>query len=309
MLELFSKEISQSVFNTLLYSDVFDYPLTTSEVYRYLSGRSASYATVCRVLSSDTRFSRTGNFFTLAGREEIVFLREQRELRSRVLLPRALAYGRVIGSLPFIRMTALTGSLAVSNVSNHEDFDYMLVTQPGRLWTARAIVLLFGRFKRWAGHTICPNVIVAENTLEWNPHDLYSARDLCQMIPITGIDVYYQLMKANPWVRDYLPNAYAEIVGISLEGKQEPISGFQRFLEMPLRGRLGESLERWEMERKIRRLTGREGFGDETVFNANLCQGNFDHHRRWTQQELGKRTGVHNKNTTSGHASAEMRIV
>ena len=118
----------------------------------------------------------------------------------------ALKYGCMLGALPFIRMVALTGSLAVMNSAKVSDFDYMLVTTPNRVWTARAFALLLNRFTRLFGHTLCPNLIVSENALTWSTHDLYSARELCQMIPITGMDVYRKLMRANKWTKHFLPN-------------------------------------------------------------------------------------------------------
>jgi hypothetical protein len=162
----------------------------------------------------------------------------------------------------------------------------MLVTAPGRLWTARAFVLLFGRFIRLFGHTICPNLMITENSLDWHQHDLYSARELCQMIPITGKDTYRTLMKENEWVNGLLPNAIMESGG-SLPNKQDSI--LQKSLEFLLSGKLGDRFENWEMDRKIARFSKQDGFGEETVFNAELCQGNFDHHRKWTQEKLEQR--------------------
>ena len=280
---LFS-EISQAVFHTLLYSDVFDYPLTASEVHRYLTQISATYEDVWEVLNENPQFIKRGDYFALTGRESIVPIRARRTRRSQELLPYAIRYGRVLGCLPFVRMVTLTGSLAVMNISQNADFDYMLVTSPGRLWTARAFVLLFGRCTKIRGHTICPNLIVSTDSLEWHRHDLYSARELCQMIPITGKDVYQKLMQANAWIRDVLPNAY-QISNIS-----ETSPGFlRRFLEFPLLGKPGDRLERWEMNRKIARFAKQEGFGDETVFNTQMCQGNFDHHRHWTEEAFRQR--------------------
>jgi hypothetical protein len=200
----------------------------------------------------------------------------------------ALRYGRILGRLPFIRMVALTGSLAVLNVSGDEDFDYMLIALPGRLWTARAFALVFNRFVKLFGHTICPNLILSENALEWSRHDLYSAREFCQMIPITGLDTYQKLMHANAWVREYLPNAYMES-GSLLSNSHKRGSVLQNFLEFFLRGTLGDRFEQWEMNRKIRRFSAQEGFGEETIFTADICQGNFDHHSKWTREALEQR--------------------
>ncbi len=36
------------------------------------------------------------------------------------------------------------------------------------------------------------------------------------------------------------------------------------------------------MKRKIARFVQQDGFSDETVFNTDMCQGNFDHHRELT---------------------------
>lgn len=287
MPELFSDEISQAILKTLLYSDVFDFPLTAQEAHRFLHGKLATYDEVVQTLSKDPRFSRREDFFTLMGRGELVDIRKQRESRSKELMPYALKYGRLLGSLPFVRMVALTGSLAVMNVSKNADFDYLLVTHPGRLWTARAFALLFGRLTRRLGHTICPNLIISENSLVWHQHDLYSARELCQMIPMSGKDVYRKLMKANGWVKEFLPNAFTELYGEPDE--QERASLLRKTLELLLRGKLGDYFEQWEMNRKIARFSKQEGFGEETVFNTELCQGNFDHHRKWTQEKLGQR--------------------
>ena len=285
MLEHFQSELSQAVLQAILYSDVFDYPLTAPQVYHYLPGILTSYDDVSQVLNADPRFSKKGKYYTLVGREGIVSIHEQREVHSKQLLPFALKYGHLIGCLPFIRMVALTGSLAVMNVSRNADFDYMLVTQPGRLWTARAFVLLFGRFTNFFGHTICPNLIVSENSLVWHQHDLYSAHELCQMIPISGGDVYHKLMKLNDWIHDFLPNTHME----SSSKLLEKFSKLQKFLEFLLGGRLGDLFDHWEMNRKVARFSRQAGFGEETIFNSDMCQGNFEHHRKGTEEELEQR--------------------
>jgi hypothetical protein len=171
--------------------------------------------------------------------------------------------------------------MAVMNISKNADFDYMLVTTPGRLWTARAFALAFNRYVHLFGHTLCPNLIVSENALEWPLHDLYSARELYQMIPITGIDVYQRLLKANEWAKDFLPNAFLECDGRPSPMREQAVA-LQRVLEFSLRGKPGDLFEKWEMTRKVARFSKQAGFGAETIFNADVCQGNFHHHRKWT---------------------------
>ena len=279
--------LSRAVLHTVAYSDIFDYPLTAREIHRYLTGVRASLEEIVQVVATHGMVTRTGNYFTLRGREEIVRIRKQREVRSRELMPRAIRYGRLLGALPYIRMVALTGSLAVMNVSKNEDFDYLLVTAPGRVWTARACAVSFNRLTRLRGHTLCPNLIVSESALEWPLHDLYSARELYQMIPVAGMDVYRRLLAANRWATKFLPNVW--------QTSEAPTSGeisevsMPKLLELPLNGKFGDRFEEWEMDRKIARFSTQAGFGTETIFNAEVCQGNFHHHRKWTKEAFEKK--------------------
>ena len=283
MLDQSSKNLSRAILQTVAYSDIFDYPLTAREIHRYLTGIKTSLEEVVRALGEDGVVTRTDDYFTLPGREEIVRTRRRRLIYSAELLPRAIAYGRMLGSLPYIRMVALTGSLAVMNVAENQDFDYMLVTTPGRLWTGRAFALALNRLARLDGFTLCPNLIVSEAALRWTQMDLYSARELCQMIPVTGLDVYQRLIEANEWVEEFLPNAYLECTSLHPPRQRRTIA-FQNLFEFLLRGNAGDKLENWEMARKIARFSKQTGFGEETFFNAEVCQGNFHHHRTRTQE-------------------------
>jgi hypothetical protein len=289
---MFIGDLEHAILKALAYSDIFEHPLRLKELHRYLPMRADVRQLPLVLESMRGQVGGKDDFYFLTGREEIVGIRKQREANSQKLMPRALAYGRILGSLPFVRMAALTGSLAVMNISKNADFDYMLVTVPGRVWMARAFAVLFNRFVRVLGHTLCPNLIVSENALEWPLHDLYSARELCQMIPITGMDVYQRLMAENQWVGDFLPNAFLESNSLLLEDLRKQASAFQSFLELPLRGEFGDRFEQWEMNRKITRFSKQEGFGTETVFNADVCQGNFHHHRKWTREVFEEKLNV-----------------
>lgn len=282
-----SISLARAILEALTYSDIFDYPLRFDELHRYLPVRADAEELSVTVDSMREQVEYQDGFYFLTGRDEIVEIRKQRGTRSRKLLPIALRYGRILGSLPFIRMVALTGSLAVLNISKNADFDYMLVTAKGRVWTARAFALLFNRFVRPFGHTICPNLIVSESALGWPLHDLYSARELIQMIPISGMDVYREVIEGNSWVKEILPNRSYDFS--RAKTATEVATTIKYFLEFPLRNNLGNRFESWEMTRKIARFSQQPGFGEETVFTADVCQGNFHHHRKWTREIFEER--------------------
>jgi len=285
MHNMFNGTLECAILETMAYSDIFGYPLRLDELHRYLPLQAEMECLPQTIELLHDQVGEKDGYYFLAGREIIVELRKHREAHSQKLFQLAWKYGRIMGALPFIRMVALTGSLAVLNSSNESDFDYMLVAASGRVWIARVFSLLFNRITRLFGYTLCPNLIISENALVWSQHDLYSARELCQMIPITGLDVYSKLMRRNKWVRDFLPNA---TVRLSETSKASRVR-WQKFLEFPLRGKLGDRIESWEMNRKIPRFTEQEGFGDETIFNADMCQGNFNHHRDSTRKMFEER--------------------
>jgi len=268
-----------AILETLAYSDIFDFPLTIDELHRFLV-QPASLQDLDQCAAGMKDVDRRDGYFYLRGREEIVEIRKHRQDASRKVFKRAIIYGRILAVLPFIRMVALTGSLTMLNLSKDSDIDFMLVAAHGYVWTARAFAILLGRVTRLFGDTLCPNLIVSERALEWPLHDLYSAREFCQMVPIAGKDVYLHLLSTNSWMKAFLPNANP-IWDREVSHKKE--SRFDIFESM-FRTKIGLQFESWEMKRKIARFSRQAGFGEETVFTADVCQGNFDHHRKWTEE-------------------------
>lgn len=281
---MFTDELEHAILETLAYSDIFDYPLRLDELYSYLPIRTEIEQMSRSLESLNGQVGKNDGYYFLTDREIIVEIRKQRITYSYKFYQHALMYGQILGSLPFIRMVALTGSLAVMNSSTNADFDYMLIAAPGRVWMARGFALLLNRLSRLFGHTLCPNLIVSESSLTWSTHDLYSAHELYQMIPIAGMDVYLKLMKANPWAEEFFPNGFK-----TFKSPNDSQALFQKIFETPLRGKVGDHIERWEMKRKIMKLSKQSGFGKETLFNAEVCQGNFGHHNQRTNQALQER--------------------
>ncbi len=276
--------LTTAILKTLSYSDVFDHPLTLEEMHRYLVA-SACSEEIAACLAGMDLIQNTAGYYHLAGRSAIVQVRRQREALSRRAYERAQWYGRILGRLPFVRMVALTGSLAMRNCDQNGDYDYMLVTKRGRVWTARIFAMLLNRIAHIFGETLCPNLIVSETMLEWKQHNLYYAREIAQMIPISGQATFIDLRVVNKWIEQYLPNWDHDQ---TLELNEKTL-WLQRMCEFFLSGGPGDRLESWEMNRKIRKFSRQAGFGIETNFTAEICQGNFDHHGMWTLQRYEER--------------------
>lgn len=282
--------VEDAILKTLAYVDIFDYPLTAGEIHRYLARVEAPPATVKERLANGClvprRLSHHEGYFMLPGREGIVATRRRRETIARRLWPEALRYGRIIAALPFVRMVAVTGSLAVNNAEADADIDYLLVTGNDRLWICRAMAILVVRAAVRRGVSLCPNYLLSERALSFEERNLYTAHELAQMVPVSGADVYRKMRALNGWTAKWLPNAMKAPPGPDASYGPAPQANgrLAGLAERLLQSGVGARIERWEMRRKIDRFgkPAEDGYKGraEVAFSPDWCKGHFDGHAR-----------------------------
>ena len=283
------------ILKPILYADIFDYPLTFEEIYKFLEFKTTR--TDARYLLQQALEAQeiicTDGFYTLAGKSHLVAKRRERWIASQALWPKALRYGLWIASLPFIRMVSVTGSLAVENPRDGvDDIDYLIVTAPGRLWLCRAMIILMVRYSRLWGVQLCPNYLITENVLYFEDNNLFTAREMLQMKPLYGADFYLRMREINTWVTDYLPQGQ----GLSLEKINDGLSGRLKLVkkasEFALGGFLGDLLEKILQKIQITkhtRLAAKYGAADKVVFTADVCKGHYDGYNNKTMQAYWRR--------------------
>jgi hypothetical protein len=88
--------------------------------------------------------------------------------------------------LPFVRMVAVTGALAVDNISARPDIDLLVVAEPGRVWVCRRFLIVLVRLARVFGDDVCPNYVIAQSKLDLEQRDFFTAHELAQMVPMSG---------------------------------------------------------------------------------------------------------------------------
>ena len=291
--------IDRAVVRTVAYSDVFDYPLRDSEIHRHLHGVPATAAetsaALARCASPHGPLSWRDGHYTLRGREGLLDTRRERAERAARVWPAAVHYGRMIAGFPFVRMVAVTGSLAWDNVPPSADIDYVIVTEPGHLWKTRWLLAVLRRVARLDGVRLCPNCMVTTRALTAWDRDVYVAYELANMKPIVGHAMYRRLRRANPWTEAYLPNAVPELRPplVSLRPghalRDGVLTGFADLGERVLRTRLGAVLEDLEMRyriRKIMRYRSRRVLRGQSLGEASYgpdrCMGFGGAHRRRT---------------------------
>ncbi len=257
----------EAILKVLLYADIFDYPLSAEEIHRYLN-ISMRLEQVQEALGAAVRqgtIVQTGPFYSLPQRADLAAVRVRRGEIARRMWPRACRYARLMASLPFVEMVAITGALSVDNVEADADMDFMLVCAPGQVWLVRALTGIMRRMARALGDRLCPNYILASNALELDQRNLYAARELFQMVPLYGLDVYRRLIAANTWAFSYLPNVTLLPPPNGHHPLTGPIRPLRRSLEFGLRGWLGHKLHEAEWQRWQRMAARREHVGPEVV--------------------------------------------
>jgi hypothetical protein len=128
-------------------------------------------------------------------------------------------------------------------------------------------------------------------TLEFADRTLYTAHELTQMVPLAGLDVYDQIRTRNAWVGGILPNANS-----APPTSFVPTRSISRTLGRPawealLGAKPFSTVERWEMNRKIRRLRREQAASPESDFSADWCKGHAHRHQARAQAALDERLG------------------
>lgn len=276
------RAVEEAVLRTVLYADLFDFPLTTDEIHRYLIGLRLAPEAVQAALDSSAwlgeRLLRANGYIAARSRAEAVTtLRDRRRAASQRILRAALGWLRLVAALPYVRMLAVTGALAMGNSDAGDDVDLLIVAARGRVWLARALCILVVRLARLFGVRLCPNYVLSESALAQSPRNLFVAHELAQMLPIAGGDIYRRMRDANRWSEGYLPNAPTRPINGSDAAPHGLARAAQALIEAALAGRLGDRLERWERERKLVKFAPQaQRPGSAALLDPDHVKGHFD---------------------------------
>jgi hypothetical protein len=289
---LVSDPLARSVLGALAYADLFDYPLTVEETFRYQIATTYSKEEIACALANSPDLkpavSRQDGFFCLCGRESVFDARRERGAASRRVWQRAALYARLLARLPFVRMVAVTGALAVDNISVRPDIDLLVVTRHGRVWIGRRFIIGLVRLARLFGDELCPNYVISRAHLGLEQHDLFTAHELAQMVPFYGEALYREMIERNNWARQYLPQAFA---GVNRHVSAVPTGIWRRLVEKPLSMSLLDRWEHWEMARLQRKLRPLVGDAAEVICSPQQCKGHTGLHRQWVTQRYAERLG------------------
>lgn len=216
--------LDQAILKTLAFFDIFDYPLTLVELYKWLYQPDRSYKLldIIKVLESNNlnqKISSLNGFYFLTGRQEIVRIRLDRYLIAEHKFAIALRFARWLRWLSFVKMIAVCNNLGYNNATKNSDIDYFIVVDRGRVWLARLAVTLIATVLKIRRHgtkvvdRICLSFYIGQDHLNLSdialkPTDPYLVYWFATLGPIFDNGVYQEFFGQNSWLKNYLPNFY-----------------------------------------------------------------------------------------------------
>ena len=294
--------LRNSILATLVYYDIFDFPLTLFEVNKYLinPGRLSNNPVLGiitlgqiadelkNLVNSGSVGSKNG-FYFLPGREVLYELRIEREKIAAQKWKKFLRIAKWFQAVPYLRAILASGSLAINNTDRESDFDVLSVARSGRLYTCRIflslVASLFGarrtRYEKSAPDKFCFNHYITDGDLNIKHESLYNAQTYANLKPLlAGGRIVSRFYAENIWLNKYIYNSSRSDLGTSLRSDlgirsispDSALLAVAKLGEFVLNSFLGDKIEDWAkmyQQKRIKENPATYEPGGRVVFNDN----------------------------------------
>jgi len=219
--------LEKAILSTVVYFDIFDFPLTPLEIWKWLffahpPHRSYNFWETQSCLNDSAVLQKLiqskNGFYFLLNRERIVGRRVANYKVAERKYKKAIRFIKLLRFNPFIKMVAVCNNLAFSNASQYSDIDFFIITKAGRIWLARFwanfLPKMLGLRPTHSDtqDKLCLTFFIAEdhlniNDLQSSQIDLYLANWITQLVPVYDPDHLCQsFLQTNQWAISHFPN-------------------------------------------------------------------------------------------------------
>lgn len=224
--------LSQSIYKTLAFFDAQDLPLTLMEVRIYLAPVAGegqlNLSEIEKTLREELtdKIHHTSGFYFLAGRGELVSLRQQRYQISLRRFRKAKKYLGVLRLIPYLRAAAISGSQALLNSDHKSDIDLLIITAKNRIWLTRLLVSAYFQITGQRRHgkriqnRFCLNHYLDEEATITADQNFYTAVEYASLIPVMGHEYFASFWQKNKWIENYLHRRVSEQGNTFFPGKK-----------------------------------------------------------------------------------------
>ena len=316
-------DLEKSILSTLVYYDVLDRPLTGWEVFKYLQRpkefkvrpiernllnkvstqlcRTLSLNNVLEALENSSELAKFINqkngFYFLKNRGGIIKKRIERQKISDQKRKKVKRIVKFLQVIPFVRLVAVSGSLAMNNTKEESDIDLLIITKSGRIWTCRGLITIFihligqRRHSNLTKNRFCLNHYITDKSLKIPFQSLYNAQTYVHLIPFWQAEsgLYNKFQKANKWIKNYL-YFYRDNKGGYLKTVEynKFFNSIRKLREFTLDGKIGDVIEyilKKFQEKRIKKDPLTYQVGGRVIFNDQQLEFHPDSPEKWI---LGK---------------------
>ncbi len=219
LLQYYMSPTQTSVLRALSYFDIFECPLTCSEILSFVD-QPANYLEVAEELKrlvADKIIQTKDGFYSL--RLENIVSRQSRYSVSRRKLKKSIFISKIFARLPWVKFTGLANQIGAHNLRDGGDLDFFIIVEPGKLWLTRFLIgsLMTITHQRPTAKKnqdqICLSFFISADNLNLQPYlladqkDIYFTYWLASLRPLYDAGNYYeQLVAKNGWLKNNLPN-------------------------------------------------------------------------------------------------------
>jgi predicted nucleotidyltransferase len=198
--------VSEDIIKTMLYFDIFQYPLTVEEISRF-SKLNCTPVEIQAALDAMIRqgiLFRHQQYYSMHESATTIERRKKGNAEAQRKMRVARWMAGLISRFPFVRAVLLSGSISKGYMDASSDIDFFVITKPGKVWTTRLLLALFKRlFLFNSKKYFCPNYLIDSDHLQIEERNLFTATELATLIPLHGFHYYHQLLKQNGWIGNY----------------------------------------------------------------------------------------------------------
>jgi len=201
----------EAILRTLLYFDIWNHPLTLDELHTFLPDAVSEPAALLPALQELVCLGLVyddGQHYAIRHlRGGTRSSRRSKERRAAIMWTMARVVARLIRMFPFVRAVWVSGELSKNIASPHADIDFFIVTEPGRLWIARSMLILFKKlFLLNSKKFFCLNSFVDTRNFELPARNIYQAIEIASLKPLLNERLLHDYFRANAWIWSFFPN-------------------------------------------------------------------------------------------------------
>ncbi|HRH02796.1 MAG TPA: nucleotidyltransferase domain-containing protein [Bacteroidia bacterium] len=261
---------ASAILKTLLYFDVFKYPLTFEELLsytQYIKISSDEAQSEIALLQNKGWVEKSGDFLYLKGKHFVVARRLEGNKLAQKRMTLAKKMSELIVQFPFVKSVCISGSLSKNYMDEDSDIDFFIITEPGRLWLCRGLLVLFKKvFLLNSRRHFCINYYVDSTNLEIPERNIFTATEITFLLPTYNSLLFDEFRKRNNWTHDFYPN-------LSYQGMLEkPLKNsiIKQFFERILNGTIGEKMDALFFKLTLRRWKNKFSHFSKEEFDLNL---------------------------------------